>query len=288
MISVNASVVSEPAVNLTGKRIVVTGGSRGIGAAVVEACLGAGATVVSCSRTPPRHVRPGVLSILADVSTPADVSRLFEAAQRELGGVDAVIHAAAVLEPIGNVCDVDVSEWLQTLTVDLYGTFLVTREACIRMSDSGGGRIVLLSGGGASGPFPNYSAYACSKVAVVRLAETVAEEMRDHGIEINCLAPGFVATAMHESTLRAGPAASGRAYYERTKEELAKGGTPPALAGELAAFLVSDAAAGITGKLISALHDGVRRWPSHVRELRDTDIFTLRRILPNDRGMEWQ
>jgi NAD(P)-dependent dehydrogenase (short-subunit alcohol dehydrogenase family) len=139
-----------------------------------------------------------------------------------------------------------------------------------------GGRIALFAGGGASTPYPNFTAYACSKVAVVRFAESVAQEMRPFGIEINALAPGLVATRMIEQTRNAGYGSPDAPVVE------------PDVAARAAAFLLSDAASGITGKFVAPNYDDYARWPEHIAELQSSDAFTLRRILPGDRGMQWQ
>ena len=279
------------------RTIVVTGGSMGIGRAVVERCLQSGANVFFCARGEEKLAAAleelqnehagSVAAEAADVSAGQDVARVFASAQARFGRIHAVIHAAAVLGPIGPITGLDPQEWLRTIEIDLFGTFLVTREACKHMTGAGG-RIVLFSGGGASGPLPNYSAYACSKVGVVRFAETVAQEMLPFGIEINCLAPGFVSTRMHEATIAAGPDKSGEAYFERTKREIEGGGASPKVAADAAFFLASEEAAGITGKFVSAVYDDWASWVSHAQELRDTEIFTLRRVLPKERGMNWQ
>jgi NAD(P)-dependent dehydrogenase (short-subunit alcohol dehydrogenase family) len=155
------------------------------------------------------------------------------------------------------------------------------------MRDAGGGRIVLLSGGGATAAFPNYSPYACSKAGVVRLVETAAAELAPHGIAINALAPGFVATRLHEATLAAG-ARAGEAYLERTRAELAGGGVPPSLAGAAAVFLLSSRSEGITGRLFAAPWDDAAEWTRHAADIGSSDLFTLRRIVPRDRGASWQ
>jgi len=285
---------------LRGKNIVVTGGSTGIGYEIVREALRCGANILFCARNTDKIKTAldllaaegfGPLRVqgrVADVSDSSAVYALFEAAEGLYGQVNGLVNAAAIMGPIGPVVDLDPVEWLEAIQVDLFGTFLVAREASKRMVSVGnGGRIVLFSGGGASGPFPNYSAYACSKVAVVRFTETLAQELGPHGIEVNCLAPGFVATKIHEATLRAG-ATAGKEYLQRTKDELAKGGASPTYAARAATFLLSDAARGISGKFIAAVHDGWERWPEHLEEIRSTDIFTLRRILPGERGMDWQ
>jgi NAD(P)-dependent dehydrogenase (short-subunit alcohol dehydrogenase family) len=273
-------------VDLHGKSVIVTGASMGIGEATARACLDAGARVTICARGAQAlaeaaarlsrgNAAERLAHVTADVSDRAAVDDVFALARERFGRVDGVIHAAAVLEPIGSVLDVDPDLWRRTIEIDLFGSFLVTRAACEQMRERGG-RIVLFSGGGASAPFPNFSAYACSKVAVVRFAETVALEMQSFGIEINALAPGLVATRMVKAIRDSGAAGS------------MPEAVPAERGAQAAAFLVSDAARGITGKFVSAVHDGYAQWPLHLEELRDSDTFTLRRILPRERGMAWQ
>ncbi|MBX7220717.1 MAG: SDR family oxidoreductase [Blastocatellia bacterium] len=284
------------AYDLSDKRILITGGSTGIGRAAVEMCAQAGAKVVFCSRTQTdldqtltelhHQGLTDVRAVAADVSQEADVERVLDAVETEFGPVNAVIHAAAVLSPIGNILEIEPADWKRNIEINLFGTFLVTRQSCLRMRQKWrGGRIVLFSGGGASFPFPDYTSYACSKVAVVRFAETVAEEMKPYNIEINCVAPGFVATRMHRETL----AAEGRvnpAYLEKTKAQLAEGGVPAEVGASAAAFLISEQARGISGKFVAAVHDKWSDWPQFVEVLQTTDVFTLRRILPAERGIE--
>jgi 3-oxoacyl-[acyl-carrier protein] reductase len=138
-----------------------------------------------------------------------------------------------------------------------------------------GGRAVTFSGGGGTAPLPRYDAYAASKAGVARVTENVAAADE---VEINCVAPGFVATRMHEGTLRAGPEASGRDYFERTRSQLEAGGFPAAEAAELVCFLLSVRARGISGRLLSAQWDPWRD-PNFLARLRaDPALGTLRRI----------
>jgi NAD(P)-dependent dehydrogenase (short-subunit alcohol dehydrogenase family) len=285
------------AVDLTGRNVLITGGSRGIGYATAAACLRAGARVTIAARTAMtvqdavdrlRGQELGdVEGVCCDVSDLVGVDAAIAHAESSFGRIHGLVHAAAVLSPIGPVIDVEPEEWLDTVRVNLFGTFLVVRQVARHMVQHGGGRMVCLSGGGASGPFPNFTAYASSKVAVVRFCETVAAELAPLGVEVNCLAPGFVATRMHEQTLIAGERA-GREYLESTKAQLDSGGVPSEVAADAAAFLLSEGAAGITAKFVSAPHDDVRNWPEHLPELEGSDLFTLRRVLPRDRSRDWQ
>lgn len=283
--------------NLTGKRIVVTGGSMGIGLACTETCLEGGAQVLICARTEEplsqalRSLQEKgftkVAAIVTDVTVEEQVEATFQAAVTQFGGLDGVIHCAGVYGPIGPVTEVEPAAWLETIRINLFGTFLVARQACRLMKGRGGGRLVLFSGGGAATPFPNFTAYACGKAAVVRFTETLAQEMQPFNIQVNCVAPGFVVTRLHQETLAAGDRA-GTAFLEQTKRQIESGGVSATIGAGAAAFLLSDEAKGITGKFLAAPYDGWADWPKHLEQLQRTDIFTLRRIVPKDRGMDWQ
>ena len=277
--------------------IVVTGGSMGIGYACAEAALAAGARVVICARGiealqaahEKLHDLAGdrVAALACDVSSEHEVSRLFDYTCARFGEVHGLLHGAAVIGPIGPVTESDPGEWLEAVHIDLFGAYLVARAAARLMKDRGYGKIVLLSGGGATAPFPNYSAYACSKAAVVRLAETLAFELEPFGIDVNALAPGFVATRMHAATLAAG-ANAGEDYLQRTQRQLAAGGVPVTTPARAAVFLLSGQSDGIRGRLLAAAWDDWAQWTQHAADIATTDVFTLRRVVPADRGMSWQ
>lgn len=277
--------------------VLVTGGSRGIGRAVAQACLDAGARVLICARDEAevdaavralaRDAGPRVDGVACDVTRQSDLERALDRLESRFGVLTSVVHAAGVLGPIGPLTHLDPEGWWEAVRVNLFGAFLTARQACARLVRNGGGRVVLLSGGGAATPFPFYSAYASAKAGVVRLAENLALELADAGVEVNALAPGMVATRMHEGTLAAG-AAAGEAYLEKTRRVLAEGGYPAEKAAAAAVFLLSEAARGITGRLLAAPWDDWPRWPEHADDLADGDLFTLRRIVPRDRGQAWQ
>jgi NAD(P)-dependent dehydrogenase (short-subunit alcohol dehydrogenase family) len=144
-----------------------------------------------------------------------------------------------------------------------------------------------MSGGGATKPMPFLSAYATSKAAVVRFAENLAEEVRKDHIDVNAVAPGALNTRLLDDVLEAGPAKVGRDYYDQMVKVKAQGGTPLGVGASLCVFLASSESDGITGKLISAVWDPWEDLSMHVSDLVDTDIYTLRRIIPKDRGKEW-
>jgi 3-oxoacyl-[acyl-carrier protein] reductase len=150
------------------------------------------------------------------------------------------------------------------------------------------GKIVQLSGGGATNPLPRFSAYAASKAAVVRFAETLAEEVRGDAIDVNSIAPGALNTRLLDEVLAVGPGRVGAAFYERSVQQLQTGGAPLEQGAALAVFLGSAASDGITGKLLSAIWDPWEALDEHRDDLRRTDVYTLRRIAPADRGLSWE
>jgi NAD(P)-dependent dehydrogenase (short-subunit alcohol dehydrogenase family) len=278
---------------------IVTGASQGLGREIARQYLQAGASVAICAREAQslasaaaelRTVtRPGqaVLAVPADVSQPADVQRLVDAALVQFGRLDILVNNAAVAGPIGTVESLDWEAWVTTLQINLLGAVLLSRAVLPHFKRAGRGKIVQLSGGGATQPLPMQSAYAASKAAVIRFVETLAEETRAHHIDVNALAPGPLNTRMLDQFLAAGPASAGSELHERWQRQRHEGGVPLAKGAALAVFLGSELSDGITGKLLSAVWDPWSTLPGHLAALNRSDVYTLRRIVPRDRQLDF-
>jgi 3-oxoacyl-[acyl-carrier protein] reductase len=139
-------------------------------------------------------------------------------------------------------------------------------------------KIVNYSGGGAASPFPNYSAYATSKIAIVRFTENLSMELSSEDFDINCVAPGFVLTRLHKQTLEAGNKTAGDAFYETTKRQIEAGGVPVEKGADLTCFLLSGESDGISGKFISAPWDPWQTLEFQKLLRNNKDVATLRRI----------
>jgi 3-oxoacyl-[acyl-carrier protein] reductase len=198
-----------------------------------------------------------------------------------------LVNNAAVLGPTGLLEDTDWAAWRKTIETNLFGTALLCRAVLPIFRRNGKGKILNLSGGGAADPRPRFTAYAASKAAVVRLTETLAEETRGAGIDVNAIAPGALNTRLLDEVLAAGPERVGRDAYDRAVRQKQEGGAPLHRAAELCTFLLSDASDGITGKLISAVWDPWETFAEKIDRLNRTDVYTLRRIVPKDRGLDW-
>lgn len=231
--------------------------------------------------------RQKVLAAECDVSSEDEVYQLFRRIESELGPVGVLVNNAGVYGPKGESENVPLCEWKRAIEINLFGTFLPCRAAIPQMKLSGRGKIINLSGGGATNPLPRFSAYAASKAAVVRLSETLAEELRGFAIDVNAVAPGALNTRLLDEVLAAGPMAVGASFYEKALQQRGSGGVPLEKGARLCVYLASSESDGITGKLISAQWDPWERLHQFREHLVSSEIYTLRRIVPRDRGVEW-
>ena len=282
---------------LKGINALITGGSQGLGQEIATHFLREGANVVLCARTEKdlfaardvlarKFPSQKVLAKTCDVSSEPHVNGLVAFALRELGSLQALVLNAGIYGPMGAVESVSLDEWRRAMDVNLYGVLLPCRALIPHFKKAGRGKIIVLSGGGATSPMPNISAYAASKAAVVRLMETVAEELRPYQVDVNAIAPGALATRLVDEVLAAGPDKVGPAFYEKNQQWKATGATPLSLGASTAVYLASAQSDGITGKLISVQWDPWERLHEFKNDLNG-DIYTLRRIVPKDRGKTW-
>jgi NAD(P)-dependent dehydrogenase (short-subunit alcohol dehydrogenase family) len=285
--------------DLTGRAAIVTGASQGLGQAIARAYVSAGARVAICGRDAatlsaargeleavagdPKRV----VSEVADVAEEADVQRLVARALEEFGRIDILVNNAGVYGPLGAIEEIDWAAWVRAIEINLLGSVLLCRALLPHFKKNRYGKIIQLSGGGATNPLPCISAYAASKAAIVRFAETLAEEVREYSIDVNAMAPGALNTRLLDEVLEAGPERIGENFYQRSLKQKETGGAGLDRGSELAMFLASGASDGITGKLISAVWDPWPEFAQHADDLQKTDIYTLRRIVPKDRGLKW-
>jgi len=285
---------------LTGKNVLITGATRGFGNAVAWAMWRAGANLLLTARSQDALValRERLLAekpdgrqlhlCAADLQESRAPREIVDEAQRVWGRLDVLVNNAAILGPVGKSWENDWSQWIATLAVDLVSPVALCRLCVSWMKETGGGSIINISGGGATSPRPNFSAYATAKTGLVRFSEILAVEAAALNIRVNCIAPGSMNTAMLQAVLETGPERAGAEEYRKAEEQAQKGGASPDVASQLCVYLASDNAQSITGKLISALWDPWRKFAEYAADLHGSDIYTLRRIVPTDRGKDWK
>lgn len=280
---------------LQNKNAVVTGGSRGIGFAITKELISQGAKVVICSRnkkelrealeilnqTVSPNRNKGAVSVfgtICDVSKFGDCKKLIRFAKRKLEQIDILINNAGVYGPIGQLEQIDIRDWQKALNINLMGMVYCSHLTIPVMKLNGGGKIINLCGAGVGGnkTMPNFTAYFTAKSAIAGFSEVLADELREKNIQVNALSPGAVNTFLNEYLIQQGPDKSGKEIHKQALEQKREGGTPPQLAAKLIAFLASDAANHISGRLLSA------KWnpPEKLTKMKDLNknLFKLRRI----------
>ena len=192
-------------IDLSGKTAIVTGASRGIGAAAAEELAKAGANVVLAARSEAEIERNAssinasggqALSRTCDVSDFSDVQALVDAAVDTFGGVDILVNNAGVIDPVAHIGAVDPSDWAKVIDINVKGVFHGIRAVTPIMDKAGSGVIINISSGAATNILEGWSHYCASKAAVLMLTKAVQKEYADKGIRSVGLSPGTVATDM--------------------------------------------------------------------------------------------
>lgn len=279
------------------KNTIVTGASRGLGVEIARHFWQRGANILLVARDV-SSLRSIVNSLehrphqqahifAADLADENSTEKVIEFARTRFEQIHILVNNAAIQGPIGSAWSNDWLAWQQTIRVNLLSPIDLSRHCAEWMIPYKQGKIISLSGGGATGTRPNFSAYAVAKTGLVRFSEILADELKEHNIQVNCIAPGAMATSLLNEVVAAGSNLAGQKEFEMANKVKSGGGTSPENAARLAVFLASAESDGITGKLISAVWDPWDKFSEHLDEMEKTDIYTLRRIVPKDRGIDW-
>lgn len=282
---------------MTAKYAVISGASRGLGKHLAHQFWDAGYSLgLICRSTASMYEttsrldlsKGGTCDLFAcDLSHPASVQELVAEISAKAAQINVIVNNAAIQGPIGPLEQNDIRDWERTIRVNLLSPVAICRGLLPRITNAPEASILNLSGGGATGPRANFTAYASAKAALVRFSETLAEEVRGQGVTVNCIAPGAMKTGMIAEVLRGGAQSAGGREFAVAARVIDEGGASMDRVADLALFLSSQAARGITGKLISAVWDHWECWPNHIKELAGSDLYTLRRIAGRDRGLSW-
>jgi len=265
------------------KVVLITGAGRGIGKRLAIGFAQAGARVGLLARSKAEldlakleieHGGGTALRIRVDVREFEPLSAAVDRMTVTLGGVHVLVAAAAIQGPIGPLVGTKLKQWTETIEVNLLGVMHAMRAVLPQMIERRSGKIIVLAGGGGAYSRPNFSAYAASKAAIVRLVETVADEVRDCNVQVNCMAPGGTYTHMIDEIIHAGDRAGHKAVEEAEKIRRT-GGVAPEKQIQLALFLASERSNHISGKLIHVNDD----WKRLEHANMHPEAYTLRRVL---------
>lgn len=240
------------AIELNGKRVLVTGAARGIGLAIAEAFVELGALVLLTDVEEPTAAahaeRLGARSLRCDVTAEREVERAVGTVVEVWGGVDVVINNAGI-EASAPLVEHTAEEFARIMAVNATGTFLGIKHGARAIADSGGGAIVNLASVAAVGGMPHGAAYAASKAAVVSLTQTAALELRTSGVRVNAVCPGFIDTDMFARALPELESMMGAAVLPVVEQIQHRLGKPIEVA-QTVAFLASEASSFINGAAV--------------------------------------
>ena len=279
------------------KVVVISGANQGLGLYLSKKLYLDGAKLFLCSRNLDllnkevskfKNKTNIVYTYKVDVSNNNQTKSFIKKCISRLGKIDVLISNAGIYGPIGECDTVSNLAWKRSIDINLFGSFNLISNTVSFMKKQKYGKIIQLSGGGATSPLPNFSSYAASKAAVVRLCETISEELKAYKIDVNCIAPGPLNTRLLNKVLKAGPQKAGDKFFQKSLKQKDNGGASMEKTYKLIHFLVSKKANGITGKLISSLWDNYEisaKTKKNKNQLTTSDIFTLRRIIGQDRNL---
>ena len=232
-------------------RVLVTAGAAGIGQAITTALVATGAKVHICDVAQPEDM-PGVSFTRADVSSEADVDRLFDDVRSRLGGLDVLVNNAGIAGPTGKIEDLSLDDWRRTLDVDLTGQFLCARRAVPMLKEAGGGCIINMSSAAGRFGYAFRTPYAAAKWGVVGLTQSLAKELGPSNIRVNAILPGVIKGPRMEKVIRDRAAQIGVPFEAMEKQYLDRISlrrmTGPEDVAAMVVFLVSDAGRNICGQ----------------------------------------
>ncbi len=242
---------------LKDQRVLVTAGAAGIGFAIADTLSHLGARVAVCDIAQDALEAAGRKlkledAVQADVSSEADVDRLFQRVTASLGGLDALVNNAGIAGPTGGVEEIDPAEWRRCLDVGLTGQFLCARRAVPLLKAAGGGSIVSMSSAAGRHGYAFRTPYSAAKFGVIGFTQSLAKELGPHAIRVNAILPGIIEGPRIESVIEARAKQVGVSHEEMTKRYLQnislRRMTSPYDVAAMVAFLLSDAGINISGQ----------------------------------------
>jgi NAD(P)-dependent dehydrogenase (short-subunit alcohol dehydrogenase family) len=277
--------------------VLVTGATKGLGRLVAQKFWDAGDDVVLIARNvadlkdtseyleKTAMLNQRVHGFSFDLSNIENIPELRDQVRNMVGDPDILINNAAIQGPVGPIQSNNWDEWVECLNICLLAPIRLTKEFLPGMIGKKFGRIINISGGGATAPRPNFSSYATAKCGLIRFSETLAYEVAKFNISVNCVAPGSMNSGLTKQILNAGKKNAGLKEFDAAFRLTEEDPGTERKAADLVHFLATYPSVNINGKLISALWDPWEKLSIVEKKISESDVYTLRRIIPEDRGI---
>lgn len=265
------------------KNVLITGAGRGIGKRLALGFSRLGARIGLLSRSKAEidlaHIEieqsgGNALRIRADVTDPEQLALAVDRIRVIFGSVDVLVCAAAIPGPLNGFLQTSIRNWTEALNINFLGAVYACRAVLPAMIERRSGKIIVLACGADSAPSRNFSSYSVSKAALVRFVESIAQELAEDNVQINCFDPGPAYTNLTDEIIRAESRLE-QSVVHAAMETRRTGGTSPNRQVEIAAFLASEQSNHITGKLIHVSDD----WKKLKNAKLRPDTYTLRRMM---------
>ena len=283
---------------LKNKNVIITGSTGGLGSALAFKYLNEGANLILIGRTDSKLnilktkliqnilLNQFIITIKLDLSNLNSIPKIINKELKKLPKVDILINCAAIQGPIGKSWENSFKDWEKSFNINFYSTMVMTNTILPFMLKNNSGSIINISGGGSTSSRPDFSSYAISKTALVRYTEILSDELSNTKIRVNSISPGVMATNMIKKVIKYKKNINNKNEVISANKVLLEGDNKNN-AINLCIFLSTKESNGINGKLISALWDPWNEFKKYKSYIANSDIYTLRRIIPNDRGMNW-
>ena len=284
--------------NLKNKNVIITGSTGGLGYELAIKYLNEGANLILIGRDQLKlnNLKSDlkkntlqnqfIVTIKLDLSKLNSITKIINKELKKISTIDILINCAAVQGPIGKSWENNFKDWEKSFNINFYSLMIMTNAILPYMLKNNSGSIINISGGGSTSSRPDFSSYAVAKTALVRYTEILADELSNTKIKVNAIAPGVMATKMIKEVIKFKKSISNIKEVVSAEKVLAEGDNKHN-AIDLCIFLSKKESNGISGKLISAVWDPWRNLSKYKSHLANSDIYTLRRITPEDRGLNW-
>jgi short-subunit dehydrogenase len=280
------------------KNIIITGATGGFGSALAIKYYQEGANLILIGRSfdklnslkekllIDKKSNQFIKTIKLDLANLNLISKVLKKEFIKISKFDVLINCAAIQGPIGKSWENKFIEWQNTFNINFYSTMVLINIILPFMLKNNSGSIINISGGGSTSSRPDFSSYAISKTALVRYTEILAEEVSNTKIKVNSIAPGIMATNMTKEVIKNKKNITNIKELKAANKVLLEGDNMEK-ALNLCFFLSSKESKGINGKLISATWDPWEKITKNLNYISKSDIYTLRRILPEDRDINF-
>jgi short-subunit dehydrogenase len=280
------------------KNIIITGSTGGLGSVLAIKYYQEGANLILIGRSfeklnslkekllIDKKSNQFIKIIKLDLGNLNLISKVLKKEFIKISKFDVLINCAAIQGPIGKSWENKFFEWQSTFNINFYSTMVLINTILPFMLKNNTGSIINISGGGSTSSRPDFSSYAISKTALVRYTEILAEELSNTKIKVNSIAPGIMATNMTKEVIKNKKNITNKKELKAANRVLLEGDNMEK-ALNLCLFLSSKESKGINGKLISATWDPWEKITKNLNYISKSDIYTLRRILPEDRDINF-